>query len=190
MIARIRAIGVSKLTAKLDRATRGEFRKATMHGIGVSARQIEKRVKVRFSGQPIKVRSGHTRASIRTELRPARLEAVVGSPVRHIGVLEDGATIKPVTKKVLTIPLPAARTKAGKSRGGARQVGARYEASFWKKSKRGNLILFGKQGRRLTPLFLGIKRVVIKGRHVFGQEAARAGATLVRNIERELRRTV
>jgi hypothetical protein len=91
----------------------------------------------------------------------------------HIGPKGRVTTIRPKKAKMLTIPLPAAQTKAGVTRGSARS--GRWGETFIAKSKKGNLILFGKKvmqrGARagqtagnIVPLFLLKKQVKVKTR--------------------------
>lgn len=61
----------------------------------------------------------------------------------HFGPRGRVTTIRPVNKKWLTIPLPAAMDGHGKLKGSAPDD-AIYGDTFFAKSKSGNLILFGK----------------------------------------------
>lgn len=187
--------GMTELQDKALRLAKKDIRKAGMVSVEATCRVCEKRVKVKFSGDPIHVRSGLTRQSIRTDLRPARLEGAVGSSMKHVKTLEDGATIVPKNAKVLTIPLAAALTAAGKSRGDARTVGKKYAHTFWMKKKGArNPILYGVRagttkataGPQLVPLFVGVKKVKIRGRHVFKDEALQMGAVFITNATNEL----
>lgn len=100
----------------------------------------------------LNVRSGRLRNSITTKMvsRGNEHAGIIGSNVIYARIHEEGGEIKPVNVKYLTIPLPAAKTKAGVARGGARS----YDDTFVKKSKAGNLIIFQKQGKQIVPLFL------------------------------------
>jgi hypothetical protein len=135
------------------------------------------------------VRSGALRASVKSLQvveSPGLLESGVGFGTAyarpHVGPKGQVTTIKPVNAKYLTIPLPAAMTRAGVPRGSARN-GPWGETFFLRSRKRpGELILFGKmsytkgkkagqlkQGMRLAgggivPLFLLVKQVKIKSR--------------------------
>jgi hypothetical protein len=86
-----------------------------------------------------------------------------------------------VHAKKLAIPLAAARTKLGKSRGTPREVGASYKSTFIRTSKRGNLILFGKRSvkGKPVPLFVLVDRVKIKAKRPFGLAAERSGIGVV-----------
>lgn len=70
--------------------------------------------------------------------------------LQYAAIHEYGGTIRPTNAKYLTLPLPAVKTKAGVVRGGARA----FTETFVAKSKRGNLILFQRQGKEIVPLFL------------------------------------
>lgn len=100
----------------------------------------------------LNVRSGRLRNSITTRIQSSgNLHAgIIGSNVVYARIHEEGGEIKPVNVKYLTIPFPAAKTKAGASRGGARS----FDNTFVKKSKAGNLIIFQRQGQQIVPLFL------------------------------------
>jgi hypothetical protein len=91
----------------------------------------------------------------------------------HIGPEGQVTTIRPMRGKWLTIPLDAAKTKAGVARGSARS--GMWGETFIAKSKQGNLILFGKKvaqkGKHageargnVVPLFLLVKQVKIRAR--------------------------
>lgn len=180
--------GASALAKKLDRWGRSELHKTNVVCVEAGARTVERDVKGRrFSGDPIHVRSGITRASIHTQIdRGQNPNATVGSSIKHIGVLEDGKTITPKTKQYLTIPLRAALTAAGKTRGDARTVAAAYPDSFIRKSRRGKLILFGKRGKTLVPLFVLVKKVRIPAFHPFQKAVNATRLGVVRRFETDI----
>jgi hypothetical protein len=91
----------------------------------------------------------------------------------HVGPKGQVTTIKPIGKKYLTIPLPAAMTKAGVLRGAAQS--GMWGETFFARSRRGNLILFGKRVAqkgahageargKVLPLFVLKKQVQVKTR--------------------------
>ncbi len=98
----------------------------------------------------LRVRTGKLRASVRS-LR----NTIEGTTVRggisigtvygrvHVGPKGQITHIVPKEKKWLTIPLPAAQTKAGVLRGAAQS--GMWGKVFFAKSKKGNLILFGRR---------------------------------------------
>lgn len=100
----------------------------------------------------LNVRSGRLRSSIAVGVeRDGDVHrGIIGTNVVYARIHEKGGEIKPVRTKYLTIPLAAAKTKGGVSRGTARD----YQNTFVKKSKAGNLIIFQKQAGGLVPLFL------------------------------------
>ncbi len=127
----------------------------------------------------LKVRSGKLRASalpIKAEIMEDRVEGGVSFGTQyarvHIGPKGQETIIRPKNAKFLAIPLPAAMTGAGVSRGSPRQ--GPWGESFVKETD-GKLIVFGKmqisKGKRsgelrnqIVPLFLLLKSVKIKAR--------------------------
>lgn len=128
----------------------------------------------------LKVRTGKLRASVRS-----LKNRVVGTTISggvgigtvygrvHIGPSGQETVIKPKQKKYLTIPLPAALTKAGVTKGSA--MSGVWGETFVAKTKKGNLIIFGqylfqkgkKAGQaagKLVPLFLLRKEVTVPAR--------------------------
>lgn len=80
---------------------------------------------------------------------------------------EHGGQIRPKSK-YLAIPLDAARTAGGDTRGGPRS----FSNTFFAKSKAGNLILFQNRGskKKPLPLFVMKKQVTLKPRLGFFEE--------------------
>lgn len=84
-----------------------------------------------------------------------------GRRVPYANILETGGTIKARRSKYLTVPLPAALTKAGTTK----QPEARdFKNTFVKKARSGKLIIFQKVGKRgkIVPLFVLLKSVKIR----------------------------
>ena len=81
---------------------------------------------------------------------------------------EYGGTVRPKRSKYLAIPLAAAKTAGGDSRGGPRS----FTNTFFARSKAGNLILFQNQGskKKPLPLFVMKKQVTLKPRLGFFEE--------------------
>lgn len=100
----------------------------------------------------LNVRTGDLRRSISINVQQEGkiTRGAIGSNVIYARIHELGGTIKPVTKRYLTIPFPGIKTPAGVARGGARD----FDNTFFRKSKAGNLILFQKNGKTIIPLFL------------------------------------
>jgi hypothetical protein len=116
-------------------------------------------------------RSGGLLQSIRDSVRVtsgASIDKVVGSIGGSFlaGVHERGATIRPVSAQYLTVPLPGALNANGKTkRSSARQ----WDNTFVAKSKNGNLIIFRRVGREITPLYVLKEQVTIPPRLGMGQ---------------------
>lgn len=115
-----------------------------------------------LSGPILKTRSAHLRRSITGRTFPGKvIKAVVGSgifgrrAVKYARIHEFGGKIRPVKAKMLTIPLPGIKGRA-----------ANYPDSFIIKSKKGNLLIVEKAGKRgIRPLFALKKEVTIPARH-------------------------
>ncbi|MCJ7663030.1 MAG: hypothetical protein MUO24_02180 [Desulfobacterales bacterium] len=128
----------------------------------------------------LRARSGHLRASvipIKAERKGDTIESGVSIGKvyarTHIGPVGQKTTITPKKGKFLTIPLPAALKPSGDLKGPARSD--IWGETFIAKSKKGNLIIFGKgrimKGKRagelrgqVVPLFLLVKSVTVKAR--------------------------
>lgn len=171
LVAAVEALGS-------DDARRQFLTRAALHVEGVAKSNV--------SGIVLRVRSGGGRSRI-THLVDGD-SFTVGSPDAYMRAHETGATIVARRARLLTIPLPAAKTAAGVARFSARQ--APYAETFWRESKRGNLILFGKQGDRIVPLFLGRTSVRLPRRPwlrpAFDGAVEAMEAILVRTLEERL----
>lgn len=117
--------------------------------------------------------------SVRVRGTVQTLEGEIGGfPVKSwAGVHEYGATIKTKRAKYLTVPLPAALT----SKGVPKKKGARdWQNTFVAKSKRGNLIIFQRRGKKkLIPLYVLKKRVRIPARMGLGPTLQKAAPVFV-----------
>jgi hypothetical protein len=126
------------------------------------------------------VRSGRLRAScvaIRAVEKEGSVEAGVAIGTvyarTHIGPPGQITTIIPKRGKYLAIPLGAAKSAAGVSKGSVRE--GPWGATFVRKTKKGALIIFGRQEitkgyrmgmlrSKIVPLFLLLKSVSIPAR--------------------------
>lgn len=141
---------------------------------GTVARQL-------ISGRPNLInRTGALRRSFNFTIEGSDLASLTiaeFSTSPYAAIHEFGGTIQAKGKK-LAIPLPAARTGGGVSRGGPLQ----YPDLFPRKSKAGNTILFrpNGKGKAPTPMFVLKQSVQIPARlgfrktHLQDQEARRA----------------
>lgn len=118
----------------------------------------------RASTGPLKARSGSLAGSFsvtETGTTAATWSMTVGTTSKYAPMQEYGGTVRPVRKKWLTIPLDAALTPAGVLRAPAPM----WRDTFFARSKRGNLILFQKTGKKkITPLFVLKKQTKIPAR--------------------------
>jgi len=132
---------------------------------GTSANKLRSRSgKLEASTKPLPVKEveGNYRAGVQFGTKYAGV---------HIGKAGDKKIIRPKNKQYLAIPLSAAQTAAGVSRGRPLDTGI-FGETFIAKSKAGNLIIFGKSvyqrgakaGQahgKIVPLFVLKKQVTI-----------------------------
>lgn len=146
------------------------------------ARNVVKEDKL--SGQLLNAPSGRLRTSIGSAVEEDRNGAVIG----RLGILTPGAEtlvygrahefgtkgpIRPRPPRVLlTIPLDAAKTPAGKLRFTAREAAGLFDETRWLPAKPGGkakAILYGWKGDRMIPLFAGVEEVPpIPAKHFLG----------------------
>ena len=116
-------------------------------------------------------RSGEGLASIKRSIRitGSTLDTVEGRiSTGQMGIHETGGTIRAKSAGYLTIPLPAAMDSRGVP---LRQRARDWDNTFVARSKKGNLIIFQKKGRKnITPLYLLKSEVYIRPR--LGMERA------------------
>lgn len=148
-------------------------------------------------GDPVQLRSGRTKASVASYTDKQQLRGITGTPVEWARMLEwgteglPGGKLTPRLAKVLAVPLPAALTDSGKSRGGPRDLGQKYDAAFWmKKPGWKDPIFFGKKGDRLVALFVGKKEVTIEGRAPFGQAAETSNDKVVQLLDQAVQKVL
>ena len=176
--------GIDKGKARMDLVLT-KAQKVAKQVLALSSTLLASHLRVRHftggtSATRLAVRSGRLRASVQA-LKPTvkgmLIEggATVGTVYArvHVGPKGQRTTIRPKSAKYLTIPLPAARTRAGVAKGPARSD--IWGDTFVAKSAKGNLIIFGKdritKGKRagelrkkIHPLFLLLKSVTIPSR--------------------------
>lgn len=156
------------------------------------------------SRKTVSARTGRLRREIK-----AKRATVVGNSITagvtagtayagvHIGKRGKRTTIRPKNVKYLTIPLDAAKTKAGVARGGARS--GVFGETFVMKSKAGNLLIMGKRVRQrgksagqtfgdVTPLFVLKKKVVVTARVDTRERVQWVQRRIGRDIIKELQR--
>ncbi|QSY98651.1 hypothetical protein J2J97_31775 (plasmid) [Rhizobium bangladeshense] len=111
-------------------------------------------------------RSGEGLKSIRDSIHVTgsggSVENVKGSiSTGTMTIHETGGTITAKSGKYLTIPLPAACDSRGVP---LRRSARDWDRTFVQRSRRGNLIIFQRQGRKLVPLYLLKPSVYIRPR--------------------------
>jgi len=180
------AAALDKLPEKVFRFLRRELEAESR----VLATQVQRRhLTGGTTGSRLAVRTGQLRASTRpveTQIVGSWIKSGIGFGTRyapvHVGPKFQETEIRPKRRQWLTIPLPAAQTKSkvGRGRAADDKVDGKYVSALWgntfvAKSKKGNLIVFGKRKVQrgasagavrgdVVPLFLLVKKVKIRTR--------------------------
>lgn len=134
-----------------------------------------------ISGGILKTGSGQLRRSITG--RSARfgkiVKAIIGSgifgrkAVKYARIHEHGGKIRPKKAKILTIPLPGIKGRA-----------ANFPDAFIIKSKKGNLLLVEKKGKKgIRPLFALKSEVDIPARHWLSKSIKEMKPELLRSLK-------
>jgi len=167
---------LKKLPERIFPGVKSEYRKA----IGGLHREMQERI----SGGVLKRRTGELSRSFISGVSGSKLSDVFGMVAtrsKYAPIHEYGGAITPKTAKHLTIPLPDNKTKAGVTRKSARQLISEGK-SFFRKSKRGNLILFTNNRGDLKPMFVLVDRVSIPARLGFSQTAQKWFESLLTSL--------
>jgi len=102
--------GTAKLRKALLQAS-GILREEVGRALEAGAREAERNAKRNLTGgNPLHVRTGALRTSIRSEVDRARQEARIGTDLVYGPVHEYGATIRPREMRKLAIPVGGVRT--------------------------------------------------------------------------------
>ena len=147
------------------------------------------------SGLILKRRTGNLAQSMGFRVEKdneGNFEGIIGSGASlrtarmvYANIHETGGIIRPKNARYLTIPLPSAQTPAGVGRFTAREVRdgmTGYDGSFFRRSRAGNLILFGTQGNRVIPLFILKQSVTIPARRYMSVTVEQTQDKVVDNI--------
>lgn len=182
----VSVLGADRVAGRLVAAgarVRAEQERAVGAAALVVQREIQQRMGVATPSDPfwgrqgsdregyLGARSGQSRRKV-TASRPVRLgavvTAVVGSPDKHVAMLEDGGTV--TGKQFLRIPLANAQTAQGVDRWTGTSI-RDIPGAFLIRTLRGNLFAVreagGSRSRRLDFLYMLVRKVRLKGRHLF-----------------------
>ena len=171
--------------------------------LDITTKDVEADIKDRMSGRTLAVRSGTYRRSVRSvpaSMKNGRMQASVESDFIGAWLLERGDTVRPKSRRVLTIPLPGALTAAGKRRFDAPTAlrnGAFFVSSFASLTKggfqqnrlSGGMIAMSK-GKRLIPLFALKGSVTIGAHPIWGPVAESSRLLAVLTLERTLNQVI
>jgi hypothetical protein len=154
---------INGLLKELDPKKQGG---AIQKGIQSGSSLVLKQLVANCSGIILKRRTGNLAKSLGWRVdkdQNGNWEGIIGSGATlktnrmiYANILETGGVIRPVTAKMLAIPIGEALTPAGVARFKPREITSQggYEKSFIRRSKSGNLLLFGARGKSITPLFV------------------------------------
>ena len=135
-------------------------------------------------GDALAARSGGSRARITPGTQVYRSGdtawTVVGSPDPHIAFLEEGGTIQ--GNPFLRIPTGAAKTAQGVDRWAGRSI-RDIPGAFLQRTRRGALWAMQAFARRVTFLYLLVRSVRVRGRHVFARARADAEPEIARRFK-------
>lgn len=116
-------------------------------------------------GNSLSSRSGTAKRSIAESVQVTgrdlhTLRGMIGG-IWYLKTHENGATIRPKRSQYLTVPLSAALNPNGTPK---KRSAREWSNTFVQRSKKGNLLIFQKQGRRILPLYVLKKQIDIPRR--------------------------
>lgn len=178
-------LGKKEVEKLLRKYSRAKVIRATKKSFNLAVVLLVSRIRTEdlsgpTSSKSVSVRSGKLRQNVKAKravVTSTGVEAGVTAGTAyarvHIGRRGRKTVIRPKNVRYLTIPLDAAKTKAGVARGSARS--GVFGDTFVMKSRSGNLLIMGRRVRQkgksagqtfgnLVPLFVLKKKVVIKAR--------------------------
>jgi hypothetical protein len=186
----------------LSKLSGTDLRDAVTQSLNMTAADIEAEIKDRMSGRTLKVRSGTYRRSVKTvpaKMVNGRMQASVNSgDFPGASLLEYGGTVRPKSRRVLTIPIPGGGvlTASGKRRFDAptalrsgaffvSSMASRTQGGFQRNRLAGGMIARS-AGRRLIPLFALKRSVTIRPHPMWGPVAAASRTLAFVTLERVL----
>lgn len=180
-----RVLGKKEVEKLLQKYSRAKVIRAVKKAFNLAVVLLVSRIRQEdlsgpTSSKSVSARSGKLRQNVKVKravVTATGVEAGVTAGTAyarvHIGRRGRKTVIRPKNVRWLTIPLEAAKTKAGVARGSARS--GVFGETFVMKTKANNLLIMGKRVRQsgksagktfgnLVPLFVLKKKVVIKAR--------------------------
>lgn len=166
---------LTRWAARLNKAAGGELRRVLMRELVTVALDAEGRAKENATTS-MNVRTGTLRRAIAgtVEAKTDGMQLVLsaggrtgGKDLRYAKIHEYGGTIRPREKKWLTIPVGAAKTKAGVARGSARMFpDLRLQPSANAPQQKAYLVRDVGRGKsaRTEILFVLVRRVQMPGK--------------------------
>ena len=190
---------INRMLSELDPTVQN---KAIHKGLLKASSTVLSRLVSNVSGIILKRRTGNLAKSMGyriSEGKNGALESQIGSGATlqtnrmiYANILEEGGIIRPKVAKMLAIPIGKALTPSGVARFRPRQItSSGYAHSFIKRSKAGNLILFGtnKRGAKIsiTPLFLLKDKVTIPAFRYMAQTVEQTQGQVVTDIVNKIK---
>jgi hypothetical protein len=125
-----------------------------------------------------------------TGTKLTNIQGRLGSALPYAKIHETGGTITAKKSKYLTIPLPAALGPNGVPK---KKSAKDWDSTFVAKSKKGNLIIFHKEGGRTVPLYvlktsvkiparLGLRETLEAGMGYFVEKSMGSMLKEIRNL--------
>ena len=180
-----------RIFEKLDRVSPKSRTRILADAFRRASLMVERDLKANISGRYLKVRTGRLRASIgsRVDMNEEGLTGVIGSGVRtgervrYADIHEEGGVITARRVKYLTIPTEYALTKAGVTK----RISARdFENTFVRQG-----IIWQKQGKRkIVPLFILKKSVVIPARRYMSRTLERDKSAIIKTMIEAIKRAL
>lgn len=139
-----------------------------------------------YRGPDLQRRSGKGLTSVKNFIVKREAEDVAGHMRLnfYMAVHEHGAIVRARRSQYLTIPLEAALDANGIPK---KRSARDWRNTFIAKSRAGNLIIFHREGRRITPLYVLKKRVRIPARLGLRKELSRQRPEFRRNVLERIR---
>lgn len=200
--------GADRVAAKV-RAAGPDLQRAQVAGVKRASAMIERALKLEMTqqggydafwgktgspGDGLAARTGRTRASVTgggVAFRVGdRVVGAVGSKEPHLKLHEDGATVRGTSPAGYgRIPTAAAQTGAGVDRWAGTSI-RNIPGAFLLRSKAGRLWAAVNSNRQLQLLYLLVKSVTLKPRHIFGRVAREQSPKVVETMRAEITLTV
>ena len=182
MLITTKIVGLDDIIAKLERL-KPPSEKVTQALKSWTLYYLEPEIQKNLAGKVLHRRTGHLASRVQLPVvslaKGGSKVSIQTRDVPYAFIHEYGGTIRPVRAKALTIPLPAAMTRAGVVRKSAREWD-----NTWLSVKNGKdaVICHTTASGKVEPLFVLKRKVVIKA----SAWASKAVNATVKHLDKEL----